>query len=238
VRAVADPNLASRIIHAVGPRAYSVRELLAELRCGLGLSPAVMLPVPDSLMRLAGRVGRFFPRMQFDTETLQMLARGNEASAEGIASALGRPLRPALGFLSHSSLPGPRPAADWARLNWLLPLMRWSVALVWIVTGIVSLGVYPIAESYALLARVGLTGAAATLALYGAAALDLAFGFATLLLERRLWLWRAQMALIAGYSVVIAVALPEFWIHPFGPLLKNVPLLALLLALHELERRR
>ena len=41
-----------------------------------------------------------------------------------------------------------------------LPL-RWSIALVWIVTGIVSLGLYPVQESYALLARTGITGALA-----------------------------------------------------------------------------
>jgi hypothetical protein len=27
------------------------------------------------------------------------------------------------------------------------------------------------------------------------------------------------------YSLMIAVKLPEFWLHPFGPLLKNIPFL-------------
>jgi hypothetical protein len=52
-----------------------------------------------------------------------------------------------------------------------------------------------------------------------------------------MWLWRFQIALIIGYTLIISVALPEFWLHPFGPVLKNVPLLAAILALHELERR-
>ena len=38
-----------------------------------------------------------------------------------------------------------------------------------------------------------------------------------------------------GYSVIIAIFLPEFWLHPFGPLLKNVPLLAAIVMLHEFE---
>ena len=83
------------------------------------------------------------------------------------------------------------------------------VALVGLVTGILSLGVYPVSESYALLARVGLYGLTATVALYGAAGLDLALGIGTLVLRRRLWLWRAQIALIAAYSLIIAFALPE-----------------------------
>jgi hypothetical protein len=38
-----------------------------------------------------------------------------------------------------------------------------------------------------------------------------------------------------AYSVVIAIMLPEYWLHPFGPLLKNLPMLAAIVTLHELE---
>jgi hypothetical protein len=56
-------------------------------------------------------------------------------------------------------------------------------------------------------------------------------------LRRRRWLWRLQIAVILVYTAIITIALPEYWLHPFGPVLKNVPLLALVVALHELERR-
>lgn len=52
-------------------------------------------------------------------------------------------------------------------------LMNLSVALVWIWTGLVSLGLYPVAGSLRLLADFGLHGALAKLALYSAAVLDL-----------------------------------------------------------------
>jgi hypothetical protein len=125
--------------------------------------------------------------------------------------------------------------AQAAKNAWLLPLLRMSIGLVWIATGIVSLGLYPVEQSYELLARVGLVGTAATVALYGAATLDLVFGIAVFALRRRRWLWRAQMILIVAYSAIIAWALPELWLHPFGPLLKNIPLLAAIVLLHELE---
>jgi hypothetical protein len=91
-------------------------------------------------------------------------------------------------------------------------------------------------ESYALLAQVGLSGAAAAIALYGAALLDLGLGIGILVLRRRKWLWRAQMALMAGYTVLISWFLPEYWLHPYGPLTKNVPMIAAILLLHEFER--
>jgi len=36
---------------------------------------------------------------------------------------------------------------------------------------------------------------------------------------------------VLGYSAIIAVALPAFLSHPFGPVLKNLPILAILLIL-------
>jgi hypothetical protein len=51
-------------------------------------------------------------------------------------------------------------------------------------------------------------------------------------------LWRAQAALIVAYSVIIAIWLPEYWLHPYGPMLKNIPLLAVLVLLDVMEERR
>jgi cell division protein FtsW (lipid II flippase) len=73
--------------------------------------------------------------------------------------------------------------------------------------------------------------------LYGAAGFDLALGLGTLLLARRRWLWLLQIVLILFYSVVIAWKLPEFLLHPYGPLTKNLPMLAAIWLLYELEER-
>jgi hypothetical protein len=125
-----------------------------------------------------------------------------------------------------------------AQLNWLLPMLRISLALVWLWTGIVSLGLYPVENSYALLARTGVPTALAPLMLYGAALLDIALGLGILFLKQgrpRRWLWMAQLILILVYSVIITIRLPEFWLHPYGPLLKNLPMLVAICLLMELE---
>jgi hypothetical protein len=168
-----------------------------------------------------------------DSEALAMLAHGNCADADGIEHVLGKPPRPATEFID------PREAASLRaslQLRWLLPLLRVSVALVWIVTGIVSLGVYPVSASLDLLARVGLHGSLALVALYAAAALDLALGVATLAMRRRQRLYAFQVLVILGYTAIITVWLPEYWLHPYGPVLKNLPLLAALWLLHALDR--
>ncbi|HXU93195.1 MAG TPA: DoxX-like family protein [Gallionella sp.] len=115
-----------------------------------------------------------------------------------------------------------------------LKLARYTLAAVWLATGALSLGIFPQQESLQLLGQVGLRGDAALVALYGAASLDVVLGLLTLARPCRL-LWRAQATLVLVYSVIIAVYLPEYWLHPFGPVLKNLPILLLLWLLHEYE---
>ena len=76
----------------------------------------------------------------------------------------------------------------------------------------------------------------APLFLYGAAALDLAFGIATLALPRRRLLYLLQIALILGYTLIITFKLPDFWLHPYGPILKNIPMVVGIVWLYWLER--
>jgi hypothetical protein len=37
-----------------------------------------------------------------------------------------------------------------------------------------------------------------------------------------------QVAIVAAYTLLLGIAIPELWSDPFGPLLKNLPLLALI----------
>ncbi len=234
VRVIETDEHVGQRVAAVGPRPITLRELLGALRRALGLGQARFVGVPMPIVRIAVAAGGHMRSVLLDRESLGMLLRGNVASPARVTAVLGRPPRPVESFIPPQSA---RALANEARLAWLLPLLRATIGIVWIATAIVSFGVYPVSESYALLARVGLTGAAASAALYGAAVIDLAFGIGVFALRDRRWLWRAQIALIVGYSLITAIALPEFWLHPFGPMLKNLPLLAAILLLHEFEDR-
>jgi peptidoglycan/LPS O-acetylase OafA/YrhL len=75
------------------------------------------------------------------------------------------------------------------------------------------------------------------MALYGAAVLDLVLGALSLAAPARWrrWVWLAQIALVGGYTVLITFFLPEYWLHPYGPILKNLPILAAIGLLWALE---
>jgi uncharacterized protein YbjT (DUF2867 family) len=227
-----EPPAGAGRLALAGPRALTLTDYLQTLRAAMGIARARVLVLPGALVRLGAALGALLPDSLLDRDTLRMLERGNRASPLPLRRLLGRPARAPAQFIAPREAPGVRLQA---KLSWLLPLLRASIALVWLIAAVVSLGLYPTADSYALLARTGVTGALAPPALYGAALLDLGLGVATLAMRRRRRLWLAQIALIIGYSLVISWRLPEFWLHPFGPLAKNLPLLAALWLLLELE---
>jgi uncharacterized protein YbjT (DUF2867 family) len=221
------------LLAAVGPAPLTLHEYLAQLRDSVGLGRARFLSIPQRVMDAIAMLAQRTRPGLVDREALAMLAQGNCADADGIVRALGHMPRAATEFIE------PREAASLRaslQLRWLLPLLRLSVALVWIVTGIVSLGVYPVSGSLDLLARVGLHGALALTSLYAAAVLDLALGIATLGMRRRQWLYAVQALVILGYTAIITLWLTEYWLHPYGPVLKNLPLLATLWLLFALDR--
>ena len=217
----------------VGPEPIALRDYLAALRGAMGLAPARTIAVPRPLVLGAASLGDRLPGLLLGSDTLEMLERGSTADPRATRQLLGHDPRPPSRFIGAGER---RLVLDAARLQWLLPVLRIAVATMWIVTGLVSLAVFPIADSYALLARTGITGKAAPLALGAAALLDIALGIASLALRRR-WVWWAQIVLIVAYTAIITWRLPEFWAHPYGPVLKNLPIRAALLLLAHHEER-
>jgi uncharacterized protein YbjT (DUF2867 family) len=220
-----------RRIALVGPQALPFIDYLAALRRALGMNRLRVLPLPGFVARLLARVGGWLPGALLDPDALRMLERGSTADPGPTLRLLGHPPRAIASFVVD---PGAERAR--AKLDWLLPVLRLAIAAVWIATAIVSAFLYPAADSYELLARTGIPEHLRPPMLYGAALFDLLLGVGTLVLRRRRWLWLLQLALIGFYTIVIALRLPEFLIHPYGPLTKNLPMLAAIWLLYELEK--
>ena len=71
------------------------------------------------------------------------------------------------------------------------------LAIVWLITGIISLGIYPVQDSLALLAKVGIHSGLAMFTLYGEALLDIVIGVLTLTAPSTT-LRRLQAIIVAG----------------------------------------
>jgi uncharacterized protein YbjT (DUF2867 family) len=218
-----------------GPQPQSLRDYLAALRAALGERRRQwVLPLPTGLFRAGAAIAAHLPGSMLDPETAEMLLAGNATEANALPQVLERPPRPPGEFIAPAMREATRRAAV---LDLWLPVMRVALALMWLWTAAVSFGLYPVQDSLALLARVGLHGTQAVIALHGAALLDLVLSVLTLAAPAH-WrrpVWLAQLALIAGYTVLITVFLPEYWLHPYGPISKNIPVAALIALLWALE---
>jgi hypothetical protein len=107
-------------------------------------------------------------------------------------------------------------------------LLRYSLVAVWLFTAVASF-VELNGQSREVLAAAGIASPQWLVQglIVGGAAADLAVGIA-------LWRWpgrvsyAAALALMLVMTVVATVLQPGLWLHPLGPLLKNIPIAALL----------
>ena len=220
----------SRVIDVVGSDEVEYREMLAGYRAALGFPPAARVTLPGPLVGAAAALLGTLPGAMLTRDTWAMLRGGNTGDPTAATAVLGRPPRGLGSFIGAEAGALRRDAlAMWRR-----PVLVGALAIVWIWTAIASAFIHPLHASLALLAPAHLTGLPALIALYAASALDFAFGIATVVAPSRR-LWAAQAALIVAYSAVIAVTMPGLLAEPFGPVLKNVPILAILLILYSEE---
>jgi uncharacterized protein YbjT (DUF2867 family) len=234
LRLVEGTEVGGRRLSVVGPAAMSWQDYLQALRANMGLEAAPVWHVPKPAVDMVAWAGGRLPGSLVDPDAWRMLQRGNVASPQTMAQALGHAPRGVDRFIPSEVR---QAVLAQARVAPGLVLLRASIAAVWIGTAIVSAGLYPVTDSLALLERVGAHGALARMLLFGAAALDMLLGLATLAWPRRS-LWWVQIALIVFYSALISCRLPEYWLHPYGPMLKNLPMLAGLCLLLAVDRRR
>jgi uncharacterized protein YbjT (DUF2867 family) len=238
-RAVAElleaPGPVSPRLDLVGQEPMTTDDLTRSLRRWLGLRQAPFLPMPTPVLHFAAAIGGVIGGGMLTRETLGMLTRGNTADVRPAAEALGWQPRPLAAALTTE----PATEADrWhAQLLPVRPALRLGLAAVWIGSGLVSAFVAPLAYSHALLAGLGVHGAAATALTLAGAALDVALGLALLLLPRHTRLvGAAQIGVMLLFTVLATIAAPEAWADPFGPLLKNIAVLVATLALMAVGR--
>lgn len=107
-------------------------------------------------------------------------------------------------------------------------LLRFSLVAVWLFTAVASLAELN-GQSRDVLAAAGIASPAWLVQglVVGGAAADLAVGIA-------LWRWPCRASYAAAFALmfvmtaVATVLQPGLWLHPLGPLLKNIPIAALL----------
>jgi hypothetical protein len=116
-------------------------------------------------------------------------------------------------------------------------IARLSLSFLWVFTGITS-AFFAKEVGYDVLANGGITGGLADACIIAGSILDMLIGIWLLVGKKLKHCYFVQMAVIAIYSVLLTVIEPGFWLHPFGPLTKNIPLLVLIYILYAAKRHQ
>ena len=111
-------------------------------------------------------------------------------------------------------------------------LIRLSLGILWIFTGITSVLLAP-DIGYEVLAHGGITGRNASALIFLGSGLDIVIGLWVLSGWQLKLCCLLQIGLIVSYSALLSFIDPEFWLHPFGPLTKNIPIVVLIYILFE-----
>lgn len=234
VSLVSDVRVNRQVVDPVGPDVVSFRELLVDYRAWLGLPPAPVVNIPTGLIAPLARLGDVFGG-PLSTTALKQMNFGNTGDAAAFEAAAGfRPAGWREGLRQHP--------AQWqdrwhARLYFFRPLLRWMLALMWLVSGVVGFW-HPPALVAQMAVTTGLPHALLMALAAGGCVADIVLGMLVLIRWRPGWLAAIQCALIFGYTVLLSWALPALWIDPFGPLLKNLPILVAIGIWAMLEQER
>ncbi len=228
--------LENQSIDVVGPEPITFAELIKKLGHWFGKNRVYTLATPAMLVSTFAPLGRYINEPALNKESIGMLLQGNTADSQPFTKCLGYSPK----SVDHVLQDTPVTQADrWhAGLYFLRPTLNVATALIWLWAGWVSAFVYPIESSYLMLDQVGIPRTLAPFVLYGASAFDFALGIAMLLRWKLGWIVFFQITIMAAYTVAISIALPEYWLHPFGPVVKNIPVLVATLILLILEEKK
>ena len=234
-QALESENLTGKILSPCGPERVTQGEMLAKMRAWLGRPEGRGLALPPMLARGLGWLGDRLKLGPISSAAVVQLQAGVTADYQAFHQATGQAPR---GF---SDMLRQRPAGTqdlWhARLYLLRPLIRFTLMFMWLVSGLVGL-MLPPERFLDELVGVPLDGSALTMAARLAGGIDVLIALGLLLAWRLPRLALVQLAMVGTYTVAFGIMAPALWAEPYGGLLKNLPVLCLILVHKILEEER
>ncbi len=214
-------------IDLVSEHTLPFRGYLEIIRSWQGYDKMRAVHIPYNFSSVFVRMSFLFDDMPLDRDTLHMLEHSRSYDTQKCFEALR--FVPTGFETKLKQIPSTPAQRQYSRFYFLEYLLCWSLAAMWVWTGVVSAFLYPTEKSYELLAATGISGSLAPVALYGASLIDFFIGVALVFRYRITFICWLQICLILTYTAILTFSIPEFWFHPFGPLLKNIPILTAIL---------
>lgn len=229
-------DLARRVLEPVGPKVETLKDIVSQYRAWLGRPPVRPLPIPLPLLRLLCRLGDRFGRGPLSSTALAQIEYGNAGRETDFIETIG--FRPAPLAQRLQARPAQTQDLWHARLYLLRPSVRAVLAVLWVVSGLLGLATLQSHGLPLLQAGAGFPPALAATAAVGASLLDLVIAVLLALNIRPAAVGLLQLSVISVYTLALTWISPALWGDPFGALLKNLPILVLVLVQMVLAEER
>lgn len=118
----------------------------------------------------------------------------------------------------------------------LFKLAIYTLSFLWVHTGLTSIFFAP-EIGYQILSNANILGKLADSSIYSGGALDIILGLWLLSGKQLKLCCLTQITVITIYTLLLTFIDASFWLHPFGPITKNLPIIVLILMLMEHENR-
>lgn len=202
-------SFSRKVIEPVGPDTLTLKEILLKLRRWLDVPQQATVSLPGWFLTGMG----IAPIQASEAKDTQPFI--------GLFAPAARSMDDVL--IARPANTGDRRAA---RLALLAPVITTVLFLTWIVSGILgfTLGI-PTAQN--LITTFGLNFLDHQLLTWGISGWNVLLGLVLLTPLRTGLLTGLQLLTIVVYTTALSIAQPQLWLDPFGPLLKNIPILLL-----------
>lgn len=227
-----------QVLEVGGPEPLTLEELAGRYRQWLGFEPVPTFRSPRWAAMISLKFGDLAGRLgwpsAFRSTALQQMDFNVAGDSVAWTALAEHPPRAVAQALAER----PATVADrWhARLYFVRPAAILSLAIFWIVTGVVTLG--PGAPQALALVRDAGYGPLAWPCWFFGAWFDILAGLALLVrpLTARVALTMAAVSVL--YLIAGTFARPDLWHHPLGPWIKVLPMMALCLFVAATDARR
>jgi uncharacterized membrane protein YphA (DoxX/SURF4 family) len=220
-------------LNLVGAEPITYEGLLQTFRKWLGYRETNSISLPIFGTNVIGKV---LEEPTVNHDNIIMLNEGNSADVMPLKNFLG--YEP-IGFKENLEKSKAHNSQRlYTSLYLTRPLLRILIGFVWIWSGVVSVFFYPQALALDLLRELGIPMGLDIPLLYIASFLDITLGILTIIGYRLQSLLTLQIVVITFYTLLLTFLAPYHWLHPFGPVLKNLPLIVSIYILSRLEKFR
>jgi len=218
----------NQVIYAVGPSIMTIKRYLSQIRYWLKIPPPFFVHIPMLLVHLVALVGQALGHGPLGKTALNMLLKGNVAPADAYDKAADytgfEPRSVEVALENSASFVQDR----WhARLYFLKPLLWFSLALVWVVSGVAGLLAEP--ETFrSVLEHSPIQPQYYKVSAYLFSLFDILLGVLLFVRFKVNWVVLLMFMSTLGYTLSISAWFPGVWLDPLGGMLKNLPLLVIL----------